>query len=534
MGALHRTRASTEMPPGDAWARVCREISEVAAQEPEQARLSGLSRAGALLRFHARHSRNLAYRELLEDAGVDPTAASQAPVTWSRVPVIDKQWLARAGYDRRPACPGPVLVVSTSGSTATQVLVPVTAECANRGLGDNFLRALAMSGVGPQQRHWGIEHRPPGQLGVTGSSISMTWLTRHCGSNALVTTATEPLDEQLRRAVAFGPDTISGSPGFLLQIARAEADLSPVLLLYGGAALTGTEAGRLRARFPEARLVAFYPTTDAGAFGAAPAGEGAYRTFTETHLIEVLGDDGGPVAVGSRGDVVVTQFDARAAPIIRYRAGDRATYLGWERGRLLLAEIERTAEAAIGSTLVPYSDLRTWMPRLAARDPSIVAVQLVRAYSPGARREQPIVRVIGRAAGGAELIAAARSLLDDFPQIASEVASGELAPVLVEFRDPPATLAGHWKIPLYVDERERTVPGSGQCLSGLLWQRAPTCKIMPPGWLSSAASGCVTSTRARSLSSRRCACRAGRPGHARRSSPIIRRASPGCGRTTPG
>jgi len=62
--------------------------------------------------------------------------------------------------------------------------------------------------------------------------------------------------------------------------------------------------------------------------------------------------------------------------------------------------------------------------------------------------------VIGRA-GGAELTAAARSLLDDFPQIASEVASGELAPALVEFRDAPATLAGHWKIPLYADERAK-------------------------------------------------------------------------------
>jgi hypothetical protein len=65
------------------------------------------------------------------------------------VPIVDKQWLARAGYDRQPACAGPVLVVGTSGSTAAQVLVPVTPECANRGLGDNFLRALAMSGVGP-------------------------------------------------------------------------------------------------------------------------------------------------------------------------------------------------------------------------------------------------------------------------------------------------------------------------------------------------------------------------------------------------
>jgi hypothetical protein len=54
--------------------------------------------------------------------------------------------------------------MGTSGSIAAQVLVPVTARCANRGLGDNFLRALVMSGVGPDQRHWGIEHRPDGQV----------------------------------------------------------------------------------------------------------------------------------------------------------------------------------------------------------------------------------------------------------------------------------------------------------------------------------------------------------------------------------
>ena len=92
---------------------------------------------------------------------------------------------------------------------------PAAADCANRGLGDNFLRTLAMSAAGPGQRHWGVEHRPDGQgQGETGSSISMRWLARHWADHALVTAATEPLDEQLRRAAAFGPDTISRSPGF--------------------------------------------------------------------------------------------------------------------------------------------------------------------------------------------------------------------------------------------------------------------------------------------------------------------------------
>jgi hypothetical protein len=34
---------------------------------------------------------------------------------------------------------------------------------------------------------------------------------------------------------------------------------------------------------------------------------------------------------------------------------------------------------------------------------------------------------------------------------------------MVEFCDPPATLAGHWKFPLYTDER--AAPEGAQCPS---------------------------------------------------------------------
>ena len=101
-----------------AWVRVEREIGHVAGQTAEEVEHRSLSRARALLRYHARQSLNPAYRELLADARVDPAAA------WHRVPIIDKEWLARAGYDQRPGCPDPVLIVGTSGSTATQVLRP--------------------------------------------------------------------------------------------------------------------------------------------------------------------------------------------------------------------------------------------------------------------------------------------------------------------------------------------------------------------------------------------------------------------------
>src|SRR5260370_17646171 len=173
-------------PLGDAWERVRHEIDSVAGQASEQAQRSGLSRAIALLRHHVHESLNPAYRELFDANGLDPDVVSLTSSTWQRRPVIDKQWLAKASYHRQPACAGRVLLVSTSGSTAAQVLVPVTVDCAYRGLGDNFLRALAMSGVGRAHRHWGIEHRPlirgqerGEQAGVTGSAISITLVAHH-------------------------------------------------------------------------------------------------------------------------------------------------------------------------------------------------------------------------------------------------------------------------------------------------------------------------------------------------------------------
>src|SRR5215469_15612832 len=135
-----RGQAATR-PRGSGWARVRRQINDVAGKTPGQIQQGWFRRGVALLRYHAEQSLNPAYRQLVADVGIDPADRSHAARMWSKVPVIDKHWLARAGYDRQPACPGRVLIMGTSGSTAAQVLVPVTARCANRGLGDNFLRA---------------------------------------------------------------------------------------------------------------------------------------------------------------------------------------------------------------------------------------------------------------------------------------------------------------------------------------------------------------------------------------------------------
>lgn len=51
---------------------------------------------------------------------------------------------------------------------------------------------------------------------------------------------------------------------------------------------------------------------------------GLLHIMTESVLVEVLRDDGTPAAVGETGEVVVTDLNNYAMPLIRYRMGDRA------------------------------------------------------------------------------------------------------------------------------------------------------------------------------------------------------------------
>lgn len=53
--------------------------------------------------------------------------------------------------------------------------------------------------------------------------------------------------------------------------------------------------------------------------------EGSLHVMSENVVVEVLDQDGSPVAPGEDGEVVVTDLHNRAMPLIRYRIGDHAT-----------------------------------------------------------------------------------------------------------------------------------------------------------------------------------------------------------------
>jgi len=58
-----------------------------------------------------------------------------------------------------------------------------------------------------------------------------------------------------------------------------------------------------------------------------PSGSGCYHVQADNLLLEILAD-GKPAGPGAVGEVVVTPFNCRAMPLIRYRLGDLAAWGG--------------------------------------------------------------------------------------------------------------------------------------------------------------------------------------------------------------
>jgi phenylacetate-CoA ligase len=68
-----------------------------------------------------------------------------------------------------------------------------------------------------------------------------------------------------------------------------------------------------------------YGTSEAGHIAATCPAYNAHHIASELVLIEIVGDDGMPVAAGTPGRVVATPFYSLAMPFIRYEIGDFAT-----------------------------------------------------------------------------------------------------------------------------------------------------------------------------------------------------------------
>ena len=135
----------------------------------------------------------------------------------------------------------------------------------------------------------------------------------------------------------FHPDAIMCVPSFILKLIEyAEAHdidyrTSSIRKIIGiGEGLRDQNfelnlLGRqIHEKWPEVQLYATYSSTEMGAtFSECEYGMGGH-VHPELIIVEIIGEDGMPVADGQPGEVVVTTLGVEGMPLLRFRTGDIA------------------------------------------------------------------------------------------------------------------------------------------------------------------------------------------------------------------
>ncbi|HEY2951868.1 MAG TPA: AMP-binding protein [Verrucomicrobiae bacterium] len=275
----------------------------------------------ATYRYVARHSPY--YRELFRDATGVPRV--------SDVPTVDKTVLSERNLDFLCVPRERVTeIVTTSGTTGKPLLWMLTEtdvqrlalnerlsfECAGLTASDTVLVAVAMDRCFMAGLAYWLGLRELGCAVVrVGASSSMLVL------------------EMIQR---MQPTAIVAVPSFLRVIAEKARvtgfDLKncPVrkAICIGepvrDRALALNSAGRAIETGWGARVYSTYGVTElANSLCECDMGAGGHLHDGQLH-IEVLNDEGAPVADGEIGEIVATTFGVEAMPLIRYRTGDCA------------------------------------------------------------------------------------------------------------------------------------------------------------------------------------------------------------------
>lgn len=135
----------------------------------------------------------------------------------------------------------------------------------------------------------------------------------------------------------FHPDSIMCVPSFILKLIDYAEDhdidyrSSSIKRIIGiGEGLRDQNfdynlLGRqIHERWPEVQLFATYSSTEMGAtFSECEYGMGGH-VHPELIIVEIIGEDGMPVADGQPGEVVVTTLGVEGMPLLRFRTGDIA------------------------------------------------------------------------------------------------------------------------------------------------------------------------------------------------------------------
>lgn len=279
----------------------------------------------------------------------------------------------------------------------------------------------------------------------------------------IVSTHTTP-PEHWRNLATHQPRWSASAPAFYLAFAtyceQQRLDLAACSLrrlLLGGATLLPEDRRMLERAFGLERAHMFYPSTEALVIGSELDGTTTYLCFEDEVLVEVVDARNRPVKPGERGRVLLTHFSNRGYPIIRYAIGDGATYVGPATafaGLTLIADIQRLDAGEIGEARLPFSEIERMPRQFMARGIPVRAIQVARQRR-GAH-DVPVFRIETPIGDRAAIERAVFEIFTQNAQMRDMLAAGMIHPPVVELYAPGQLSRGRLKVPVYVDERERS------------------------------------------------------------------------------
>ncbi len=284
----------------------------------------------------------------------------------TQVPIVDQgdYWEANR-FPKNRLLTAPLTdagVYMTGGTTGAPKLSPWTrAEHADAVTA--FGRGLARSGLRPGHR--------VANLFWAGELYSGFLFIEHALHHAPIENVRLPIagaasDEYVADIIAaLDVNVLAGNPVKLRSIAecvtgRGQTADSVELLLFGGDLLFDDVRPGLMRAFPRATISSLgYASVDAGLIGGPVPGEDVrvHEAFTPYIQVELVDDvTGEPITTpGIPGRLLVSNMFRTLMPIIRYPAGDRATWIDPGRQRFRL--VGRADEGArVGPVAMPTED----------------------------------------------------------------------------------------------------------------------------------------------------------------------------------
>ena len=290
---------------------------------------------------------------------------------WNDVPIIDRaEVVANGAAMRTPDLPnlyGAILEMRTSGTTcvplqiAANELVIVAGNAATtrmaRWFGLDTARPLA------RIRAYTLGEIPPYPDGVVNDGWSAANPEAVSYGLQLRTPLAQQMEWLSRRRAPYLMTAPSNAVALAYEATPdAVRDLGIEFVFGIGETVSDHARETVRQRLG-ARLAGIYSCQEIGFIATECPATPHYHLVAENAVVDIVGDDGRPVAPGELGRVVVTGLYNYAMPFIRYAIGDVAAWATAPcpcgRGLPLIAQVEgRTRSAFV------FADGRRVWPRL--------------------------------------------------------------------------------------------------------------------------------------------------------------------------